>query len=109
MCLQDVISLLKASRPHKVLVKKVGIPQVKQLEYIKYPINKDLLLSVSRRGGDLPSGVWESDRGSSLPMENGIKASFFLNAPLASRKCSGLKSSGFSKYCGSWRAEVRME
>lgn len=33
----------------------------------------------------------------SSPMEKGIKASFFFNTPLASRKWSGLKTSGFSK------------
>jgi hypothetical protein len=33
-----------------------GIPQVKQLGYVNCPINKHLLLSVSKRGWDLVSG-----------------------------------------------------
>uniref|UniRef100_A0A0V1KIK1 Uncharacterized protein n=1 Tax=Trichinella nativa TaxID=6335 RepID=A0A0V1KIK1_9BILA len=56
----------------------------------------------------LPSSVWETNHRSVSPVEKGRKASLFFSAPLASRKWSGLKLSGCSKYCGSWRAELRM-
>ena len=72
-----------------------------------HSVNRDLLLFVSQRLG-LPSSVWERNHRSVAPVEKGRKASHFFSAPLASRKCSGLKLSGCSKYCGSWRTELRM-
>jgi hypothetical protein len=70
-------------------------------------VNRDLLPFVSQRVG-LPSSVWERNNRSVSPVEKGRKASLFFSAPLASRKWSGLKLSGCSKYCGSCRAELRM-
>ena len=42
-----------------------------------------------------------------LPMENGMKTSGFLKLPCASRKWPGEKVFGFSKWRGSWRAELK--
>ena len=55
-------------------------------------VNRDLLLFVTQRVG-LPSVVWGRNHRSVSPVEKGRKASLFFSAPLASRKCSGLKVS----------------
>ena len=52
----------------------------------------NLLLFVSQRVSP-PSGVWKRNHKTVSPVEKGMKASFFFGAPLASRKCSGLKVS----------------
>ena len=67
----------------------------------------NLVLTVSWRVS-LPSSVGKRKHRSVSPIEKGINASVFFRAPLASRKWSGLKASGCSKYRGSWRAELRM-
>lgn len=62
---------------------------------------------VTQRGGG-EQELSKGEEGPSLPRENGIKAPCVLKLPSASRKWPGWKASGFSKWHGSWRTELRM-